>query len=811
MKRGILLLILALTALLALAASAELTLVENGTARAVIVVTPEAAQAVPTLTDAKADADTVAEKVAWAARDLQTYIEKMSGAKLPIVTDDAPGTAETRVLVGRSKLTAKYDAKIPSGLTTLREEEGYAILTGDGTLVLAGNDAEPYHGTEYAVSFFLDKLGVRWYLPGDFGEVIPRQATITVANLNEVSRPDFKMRNWWTHWMANDLRGTETRWKIHNGMNPDPMHNIPGDSSVRSVLPPEKEKDNPIYAKVFARGINGQVYPHMPNLASDESVQYAANVIKEYFRNNPNATSYGIGADDGLPRDFSPETDKYHMRFPSMIGRFNDPGGVSTTEEWMRWVHRVSAEVKKEFPDRFISTNGYANRDTPPLGLKSDPTIWIMFAAIWVDNYHALDSSKSWMTRREYNMLKDWTSQYDNVWMYNYIYNNLCGGGNPPIPLARRYMHDMPILKRLGIAGFMDEGRVVAGEAGIFPTWLRARMMWDADQDGWKLMDRFFAEWYGPAAAPAKAFWEEMETAIENSIWSGNEEHMLSLIYTPELIKRMEGQLKKAEAAAKGSPVAELHVLADRAMFNGLVAYKAMERAEANADFAEAVKQAQRILDSRKPAMAISRFYWDEAKPGKYAPGEYEGFYYWGTAMRHNENQKLADKTNGKTGELIAVLPERAKFSTDIRDEGRFDGWYKPEFDDRKWQNLLTTLPFYAQGSHLDEKGFPYMGAIWYRLDVKVPASAKGKTVKLYAFTAETEAWVWVNGKLMGHRPYIEAYIRPNAIDMDVTDALIPGKKNSIVVRLHTDYQPAQMAAGLASRLFLYAPKDAAK
>jgi len=812
MIRSVISFLLLALALLGTAALADIVLVDNGQPRAVIVVTQAAAQAIPTLTDAKADAEAVADKVAWAARDLQIYIEKMSGAKLPIVTDDAPGAAGTRILVGRSKLTAKYDAKIPNGVTNLREEEGYAILTDGATLVLAGNDTEPYHGTEYAVSFFLDKLGVRWYMPGDFGEVVPKQATITAGALSEVSQPDFKMRNWWTSWMAPDLRPTETRWKIHNGMNPDSMHNIPGDSSVRNVLPPIAEKDNPKYAKVFATGMDGKVYPYMPNLASDESVQFAANVIKEYFRKNPNATSYGIGADDGLPRDFSPETDKYHMHFPSMIGRFNDPGGVSTTEEWMRWVTRVSAEVHKEFPDRFISTNGYANRDTPPLGIPDDPTIWIMFAAIFCDNYHAMDNPKSWMTQREYNMLKVWTSEYDNVWMYNYIYNNLCGGGNPPIPLAHRYIHDMPMLKNLGIAGFMDEGRVVAGEAGIFPTWLRARMMWDADQDGWKLMDRYFAEWYGPAAVPAKAFWEEMENAIENSIWSGNEEHMLSLIYTPELIKRMEVQLKKAEAAAKGNSVAEQHVLADRAMYNSLLGYKAMERAEANADFAEAVKQAQASLDSRKPAMALSRFYWDLAGKGmNYGhDGEYEGFYYWGNAMRRDEDQKVADRMTGKTGDLVAVLPERARFAVDPMDAGRFDFWYQPNFDDRKWPSILTTQPFLGQGPYMNEQGFPYQGAMWYRFNVKVPASAAGKKVNLYAFAAETEAWVWVNGQLMGHRPYIEAYIRPNAIDMDVTGALVPGKMNSVVVRLHTNYQPAQMAAGLVSRLFLYAPKEAA-
>ena len=810
MKRGMMLLLPALAGLFSLAAWAEIVLVEDSKAKAVILVSAEAAKAVPALTDARANPTTTTDKAAWAARDLQVYLEKISGATLSILADDGVIPDGPRILVGHSKLTAKYEAKIPSGLTNTRDEEGYAILTDGDTLVLAGNEAGPYHGTEYAVSFFLDRLGVRWYMPGDFGEVIPRRPTITVGNISEVSRPDFKMRNWWTSWIAGDLLPAEIRWKIHNGMNVESMIAIPSDSSVRNVLPPATEKDNPAYAEIFARDAAGRVYPYMPNLAGEKSVEYAAGIIKDYFRAHPEATSWGIGADDGLPRDFSPGSQKLHMNFPSMIGRFNDPGGDSTTEEWMQWVQRVAAEVYKEFPDRFITTNGYANRDTPPIGVTPDPKIWIMFAAIFSDTYHAMDNPKSWMTLRQYNMLKDWTRMYDNIYMYNYLYYNLIGGGAPPIPLARRHMREMPLLKRLGVVGFADEGRTVRGESGVFPTWLRARMMWDADLDGWKLMDRFFAEWYGPAAAPAKAFWDEMEAAIENSIWSGNEDHVLSLIYTPELIKRLEAQLKKAEAAAKGNAWAEQRVLADRVTYDHLVAYKAMERAENNADFSEATKQAQRMIDARKPATALSRFYWDPTPYAHPEVGEAEGFYYWGSVSRRNYDRQLADLTTGKTGEMIAVLPERAKFSVDPTDEGRFNWWYAPEFDDRGWQNVLTTIPFLGQGPYMNAQGFPYMGALWYRLDVRVPASAKGKTVKLYGAAAETEAWLWVNGKFVGHRPYIEAYIRPNPIDMDVTAALIPGKKNSVVIRLHTNYQPAQMAAGLVSRLFLYSPKEAA-
>ena len=92
-----------------------------------------------------------------------------------------------------------------------------------------------------------------------------------------------------------------------------------------------------------------------------------------------------------------------------------------------------------------------------------------------------------------------------------------------------------------------------------------------------------------------------------------------------------------------------------------------------------------------------------------------------------------------------------------------------------------------------------------------ISAGAAGKAVKIHCMAVETEAWVWVNGKYVGHRSYIEAYIRPSRIGMNLADALIPGEKNQVVVRLHTNLQAAQMPAGLASRLFIYAPYPAAQ
>jgi len=795
------LLIILCAVLFAAAARTEVMLVENGIPRATIIIAREAVGA-PT---EPAEKDIWAtqpapNKISAAAQDLQVYVEKMTGAKLPIAGDDEPAPQGNMVLVGRSALTEEFDAMIPDGLTPDRNEEGYVITTEGNRLLLAGNDAPYYHGTEYAVAAFLNTLGVRWYMPGDYGEVVPKYASLVIDFMNKSSRPDFKMRNWWGP-MASDMRAEEYRWKIRNGMNPIlDFVTIPRDSSIRGVLPDPEEIDNPEYAEIFARDAQGKVYPYMPNLTGEKSVQFAAEKIKAYFRANPGVTSYGLGGDDGYPRDYSPGTLQRSLGFPDTGGRVGVAADMSTSEEWMEWVQKVAAEVYKEFPDHRITTNGYANRNVPPIGVTPDPKIWIMFAAIWSDTMHSYDNPRSWMTLRQADMIESWARMYDNVYMYNYIYYMLAGCG-APIPLAHKTARDMPLYKKWGVVGFSDEGRVVRGESGIFPTYLRARMMWDAGLDLRKEMDEFFANWYGPAAAPAMAFWEELENAFETTTWLGHEDRILPYVYSDALLQRLEKNIADAEKAAPAG-VYQQHVSADRVTLEHLQAFMAMNRAEFNADFAEAARQAQRMVDMRAPATALSRWYFDPNP----ANGESIGFYYWGSVSRQQYYQQMADLTTGKDGETVAVLPEMAKFKIDPRDDGRYQGWYAPEWKDNDWQSISTTVPFYGQG-YTDEQGYPYMGALWYRLSVDVPAAARGKKVFLYCPAVETEAWVWVNGQFVGHRVYHEAYERPNPIDMEVTDSLLPGKTNSVVIRVQTGANAAAMSGGIVSRLLLYTKK----
>ena len=190
-----------------------------------------------------------------AAHDLQTYVKKISGAHLPIVT--VPNEQAVQVFVGRSEHTDRL--KITAeGL----KNGAYRIVSGDKWLVLIGDDKdftpiepwaknstergehgkvqgewdkitgalwgvpmgslykhritlpgeigrpdaavgkiEPWQawggderGSFNAVAGFLHRLGVRWYMPGELGEIVPTLASIPLPKIDETVRPDIAMR-----------------------------------------------------------------------------------------------------------------------------------------------------------------------------------------------------------------------------------------------------------------------------------------------------------------------------------------------------------------------------------------------------------------------------------------------------------------------------------------------------------------------------------------------------------------------------------------------------------------------------------------
>src|SRR5437879_2065191 len=124
--------------------SAGMTLVRDEKATCTIVIAPDAGDQ---------------EKLA--AEELQTYLSKMSGAKVPIGSDLS--VAGNRIMIGVASQGSVQDW---SGERP--KQEAFAIETrpregGGADLFLVGGDQR---GASYSVYELLERfLGVRWYMP----------------------------------------------------------------------------------------------------------------------------------------------------------------------------------------------------------------------------------------------------------------------------------------------------------------------------------------------------------------------------------------------------------------------------------------------------------------------------------------------------------------------------------------------------------------------------------------------------------------------------------------------------------------------
>ena len=90
-----------------------------------------------------------------AAEELQRYLERISGAKLPIITDDAE-MGEHEIILGDNEHLRKLNLGIDFSKLG---EEGFVLKTHKSYLIIAGGKPR---GTLYGVYTFLEeKLGVR--------------------------------------------------------------------------------------------------------------------------------------------------------------------------------------------------------------------------------------------------------------------------------------------------------------------------------------------------------------------------------------------------------------------------------------------------------------------------------------------------------------------------------------------------------------------------------------------------------------------------------------------------------------------------
>jgi hypothetical protein len=488
-----------------------------------------------------------------AAEELQAYVEKMTGARLPIT--NAPGKdVSAQVYVGKSAYTDGMkitDAGLKSGAFRMVSGKNYLVLLGDDTdFVIKG----PFHsggamttnsvplrewdqrtgrkwgfptsmlvrehnkelniweqderGSFNAVCEFLRMQGVRWYMPTELGEICPKKATLAIPAVDKTVRPDFRLRHpyQYGHMFGNTTRD-EVMWQLRLGIynGPDPI--LGGVHGQRNVLSrPEMKTAHPEYYGLYGeKRDSGQRACLSSEGMFQETVDYTRAMFDIY-----DATVVSVMPEDGYVTlcqcdlckgKGSPERD--------WTGQLSD-------YVW-DFVNRVAKEVYKTHPDRKVTCAAYGAFLLPPQKIeKLSPNVAVGICQ-WRSDF------QDPVVRAQFLKLR-------NDWL-----KFLPPGGQ--LVIADYYLHGRPKLVWEGIPVFFPQliaqdlkslKGISCGEfievyrrKGIeeMPSlailhlnlYVTSRFWWDADQDLKAMLEEYYTLFYGPARDEMKAFIEYCE------------------------------------------------------------------------------------------------------------------------------------------------------------------------------------------------------------------------------------------------------------------------------------------------------------
>jgi len=709
-----------------------LDLVRDGQPVAVIVVEKSLSPA-PAKRPSKAPEGSAED----AAKVLADWIRKITGESLPIVESAPEG--KPAIYVGAAAVKAGLKLDDLKGPT----QEGVRIVADDRRVLLAGQNGP---STLKAACRFLEELGCRYFMDHPLGEVFPRTRTLTVGKLDITEQPGFLYRSiWGSQWSGQSL------WKVWNGAGgislntqhawgryvaPALFDTHPEYFALRKGVRTKGDwycTSNPELRKVFAQGVIDAIKAGTTNPSISP----------------PDGTGY-------CQCDACRAQDDPNSVEPSS-------GVVNVSNRYLDFFDAVAREVAKTCPDSILNFYCYADYTQAPtttFNRKAAANLCAWIAPIRYSRFHGIGNPNSPTRMQEKQMIDGWAATVEKIAYRTYNYN--LAECLVPFSMISVWKGSIPYLKDKGCIGINLE--TLANWEIYGPhMYLSIRLAYDPRADANAIMDDYFGKFYGPqAGAFMKQYWLSIDKAFYDLKCESGSFYALHLVYTPEMLARLQDLLDKAAAAAKDDKDFSARVAMTAAGFNNAAQYVQIRDAMNKGDFAAAGKTLEELRSRNE----------EELKKGL------ANHYTLGYLQRFlGKHVEAGAKATAAPNKVLAVLPDQWRFAHDKEDAGIQKEWFKPGFDDSAWKTVATF------GSTLNAQGLPEVFAfLWYRTKFNAPA-AKGKAVLFFTEVDGRGVKVYLNGKEaadLGSQSVRQPF------EVDVTNLIQPGE-NLVAVRVdHT-------------------------
>lgn len=442
------------------------------------------------------------QTVKLAAEEMQRVIKLSTGVQLPIKNE----SAIPMISLGNNAEAEK------AGLSTQSlPDDGFIIVTKAKNLYILGKDtsddkptwwAWASRGTLCGVYDFLERVvGVRWLLPEEWGEDIPRHTSITVPEMSVKESPDFPIRalvDIQERRPSGDKRPSEPKlWLLRQKIPPTTEgRKLEHGHAWDAYVAPEALQVHPEYLAVSED--NKPRHFSSPALAkfcttNQELVSLFAQGVVKWLEDHPNRRSASISPSDG--GDFC-----QCANCRALVTK--DPhGNPSYTPVLLGFFNNVARIVGQKHPDRLLGAYVYNNYMYPPdEPIKMQPNLYLVWAPL---NYYGWGLAKPVYREEFKEVITGWTALTRNFVYHNYSTWMRSFNGAPVPPGLDILKLELPTLHRCGVKGAEMVGLGAWGYGGP-GNYILAKQMWDAEVN----VDTLYREWLQRAYGPG---WHAME------------------------------------------------------------------------------------------------------------------------------------------------------------------------------------------------------------------------------------------------------------------------------------------------------------
>ncbi|NPV45806.1 MAG: DUF4838 domain-containing protein [Armatimonadetes bacterium] len=471
-----------------------------------VIIGGGSAMALPLVTNGQSDytialaTDAIAPEQT-AALELQTFLQQVTGAVLPIKPEAKVPADAPQIVVGPGE---RFRAAFPDFDLAKLKHDGIAIRTEGNRLYLAGGRPR---GTLYAVYTFLeDTVGVRWWGSREDETFVPIKPSLDIPDLSETYVPKLQYREAFYRGAFPSPYAARSKCNGHFAQIPEEFgghYNILGwCHTFYALIPPDKYFAQ--HPEWFSLIDGKRTYEGAQLcLTNEEMRQELTRNALEWIRKNPTAGIISIAQNDCWGPCQCPNCQ-----------RIVDEEG-SQSGPLIRFVNAVAAEIAKEYPDFLVETLAYQYTRQAPKLVKPGPNVIVRLCSIECSFSQPLATGPQ--NAKFAEDMRQWSAISPQLYVWDYVTD------------FANYMIPHPNLRVLAdnIRFFVDNkaiGLFEQGDAGCscsdFPelrAWLFAHLMWDPSRDPEQLIAEFLQGYYGPAARPLQEYIDLIHDAVEKS------------------------------------------------------------------------------------------------------------------------------------------------------------------------------------------------------------------------------------------------------------------------------------------------------